>query len=89
MAGEIGRALVVAILGFAIVSSVDNFLRPILLSGSASMNGLVVFVSLLGGIAAFGAIGLVLGPVVIATAITILRLYAESSSGASASEADS
>ena len=60
--GSPGRAAVVALLGFGIVSAVDNFLRPMLLSGRTSMNGLLVFISLLGGMAAFGAIGLVLGP---------------------------
>ena len=77
-AGSIGRALVVAALGFAIVSAVDNFLRPMLLSGRAKMNGLLVFVSLLGGMAAFGALGLVLGPVVMATGAAILTAYADS-----------
>lgn len=76
--GAVGRALVVAILGFGIVSAVDNFLRPMLLSGRTSMNGLLVFVSLLGGMAAFGVIGLVLGPVVMATATAILTAYADS-----------
>jgi predicted PurR-regulated permease PerM len=40
------------------------------------MNGLLIFVSLLGGVAAFGLIGLVLGPVVMATAIGLLDAYA-------------
>jgi predicted PurR-regulated permease PerM len=60
-----------------VVSSVDNVMRPMLLSGRTRMNGLVVFISLLGGVAAFGALGLILGPVVMATAMTVLTLYAE------------
>ena len=58
------------------ISMIDNFLRPILLSGRTQMNGLLVFISLLGGIAAFGLLGLVLGPVVMATAISFVDAYA-------------
>lgn len=39
------------------------------------MNGLLVFVSLLGSIAAFGALGLLLGPVLVATAVALLDVY--------------
>jgi len=76
--GAVGRAAIVAGLGVGIVSAVDNVLRPMLLSGHTAMNGLLIFVSLLGGIAAFGAIGLVLGPLVMATGLAILTTYADS-----------
>lgn len=75
--GSPGRALLLAALGFGIVSSVDNVLRPVLLAGRTQMNGLLVFVSLLGGIAAFGALGLVLGPVVVASVQALLGAYLE------------
>ena len=75
--GAVGRALIVAGLGVGIVSAVDNVLRPLLLSGHTAMNGLLIFVSLLGGMAAFGAIGLVLGPLVMATAMALLTTYAD------------
>jgi predicted PurR-regulated permease PerM len=78
VAGDFWRALVVAGVGFGVVSAVDNVLRPMLLSGRTRMNGLLVFVSLLGGVAAFGALGLVLGPVVLATAMSVITVYTES-----------
>jgi len=40
------------------------------------MNGLLVFISLLGGIAAFGILGLVLGPVIMAAATSWVNAYA-------------
>jgi predicted PurR-regulated permease PerM len=46
-----------------------------MLSGRTQLNGLLVFVSLLGGIGAFGFVGLVLGPVIMATAIGMLDAY--------------
>jgi len=75
--GSPGRALALAALGFGIVSGVDNVLRPALLAGRTQMNGLLVFVSLLGGLAAFGALGLVLGPVVVAGVQAIVTAYTE------------
>jgi predicted PurR-regulated permease PerM len=54
---------------------IDNVLRPILLSGRAQMNGLLVFISILGGIAAFGLLGIVLGPILVALGSSVLEFY--------------
>jgi predicted PurR-regulated permease PerM len=70
--GHTGRGVVLAIAGAAIVSGADNVLRPMLLSGRSHINGLVIFLSLLGGLAAFGALGVVLGPVVVVTALGLV-----------------
>ncbi len=51
-------------------------LRPVLLHGRTQMNGLLVFVSLLGGLHVFGLLGLVLGPIIVATTASILDAYA-------------
>jgi predicted PurR-regulated permease PerM len=76
LTGEIGRGIALFIIGAGGISMIDNFLRPILLAGRTQMNGLLVFISLLGGIAAFGLLGLVLGPVIMATAISFVDAYA-------------
>ena len=49
------------------ISMVDNVLRPLLLSGRTSVSGLVIFFGLLGGAAAFGFIGLLIGPIILVT----------------------
>ena len=74
--GEIGRGVSLMAIGAGGISLIDNFLRPMLLAGRTQMNGLLVFISLLGGIGAFGLIGLVLGPVIMATAISFVDAYA-------------
>lgn len=74
-AGSIGRAVIVAGLGFGIVSSVDNVLRPALLSGGTRMNGLLILIALLGGVRVFGVLGLVLGPILVAAALALLNTY--------------
>jgi predicted PurR-regulated permease PerM len=51
------------------------------------MNGLVVFISLMGGVSAFGPIGLILGPLVVATATALLEDYTETPAPAETPEA--
>jgi predicted PurR-regulated permease PerM len=63
--------------GALLVSLVDNIVRPMLVSGRAPVGTLTVFVGVLGGIAAFGAIGLFLGPVVLALIIALLQFALE------------
>ena len=74
--GSVWRGLVLACVGAGIVSAIDNFLRPMLLSGRSEMNGLLLFISLLGGVVAFGTVGLVLGPVVMAVAVSLFDVFA-------------
>jgi predicted PurR-regulated permease PerM len=74
--GQTGRAvLLIAICG-GLTAAVDNILRPLILGGRASLNALLVFISVLGGIATFGVLGIVMGPIVVATAVGILDVYA-------------
>jgi len=76
LTGETGRGIALTIIGAGGISLIDNVLRPLLLSGRTQMNGLLVFISLLGGIAQFGLLGLVLGPIIVATAISFVDAYA-------------
>jgi predicted PurR-regulated permease PerM len=73
--GHPGRAIILIAICGALGASIDNVLRPVLLGGRASLNGLLVFISVLGGIAVFGVLGVVLGPIVVATAVGILDVY--------------
>jgi predicted PurR-regulated permease PerM len=73
--GHAGRAIILAMICGAVGGMVDNVLRPVLLGGRASLNGLLVFISVLGGIEVFGILGVILGPIVVATAVGILDVY--------------
>jgi predicted PurR-regulated permease PerM len=75
LVGEVARGVVLLLIGGVGISLVDNILRPLLLSGRTSASGLVVFLGLLGGVSAFGFVGLVLGPVVLVTAGSLLRAF--------------
>jgi predicted PurR-regulated permease PerM len=71
------KAIVLAVWGAAIVSSVDNLLRPRLVAGRVRLSGLAMFVAMLGGLQAFGALGIILGPVLFATAASIVDVLRE------------
>ena len=75
LSGDVVRGVVLLIVGGVGISMVDNILRPLLLSGRTSASGLVVFLGLLGGVSAFGFVGLVLGPIVLVTAGSLLRAF--------------
>lgn len=71
--GEVVKGIILVVFGTVVIGMADNVLRPVLLSGRTSMHGLLVFISLMGGIGAFGFIGLVMGPVAVATLTTLLE----------------
>jgi predicted PurR-regulated permease PerM len=71
------KAIVLAVWGAAVVSSVDNFLRPRLVAGRVRLSGVAMFVAMLGGLQAFGGLGIILGPVLFATVAAILDLLRE------------
>jgi predicted PurR-regulated permease PerM len=68
-------ALFLAIWAVTVVALVDNVVKPILLRGGMDMPGAVVFFALIGGLGAFGPIGLVLGPMIVAFFVALLRMY--------------
>jgi predicted PurR-regulated permease PerM len=74
--GQFIKGTILIVVGGTIVASIDNFLRPAVLSGRAQMNGLLMFISLLGGVSVFGLLGLVLGPLVTAIVTGLFEAYA-------------
>jgi predicted PurR-regulated permease PerM len=59
--------------GAVVVSQIDNLLRPLLISSATRIPYLLVLFGVLGGISAFGLIGLFLGPIVIAVLLAVWR----------------
>jgi predicted PurR-regulated permease PerM len=75
--GNIWQAIVIFAIGSIVVSSVDNLLRPKLVEGQSSLHPLLVFLATLGGIALFGPMGFIIGPVIISLALAFLEIYQE------------
>ncbi|MGZ8237838.1 MAG: HAD-IC family P-type ATPase [Methylobacter sp.] len=61
--------------GFLVVSTVDNVIRPLVISGAGRIPFLVVLFGVLGGLSAFGAIGLFLGPVILAVLLSVWQAW--------------
>lgn len=68
-------ALFLAIWGVTVVGVSDNVVKPLILKHGMQMPGAVVFFALLGGLTAFGLIGLLLGPLIISLFVALLRMY--------------
>ncbi len=79
--GHWWRAIVLLAICAGISTIVDNVLRPVLLGGRTELSGLVIFISVLGGVHLFGMLGLVLGPILVAVAAGVLSVYQESAEG--------
>jgi predicted PurR-regulated permease PerM len=68
-------AIFLAVWGLAVVGLVDNVVKPLLIKRGMELHGAVVFFSLIGGLAAFGPIGLLLGPLSVAFFLALVRMY--------------
>ena len=75
--GRSGAALFMLAWG-ALISVSDNFLRPLLVSQHAHVSTLAVFMGVIGGAAAFGGIGLIIGPVLLTLVSSLLKFVEDS-----------
>lgn len=73
--GETWRALFLFGWGLGVVSTVDNILRPLFIGTRTKVHPLLLFFAILGGIKAFGIIGIVAAPVIVAFALAMLDFY--------------
>lgn len=73
--GHSYMALFLAIWAVGVVGLVDNIVKPMLVRAGMEMRGAVVFFSLIGGLGAFGTVGLLVGPLVVALFLALLRIY--------------
>lgn len=75
--GPIWKAAVMLAWGVGVVVMVDNLLKPALIGHGAQLPALFLFFSILGGLAAYGFIGLFLGPILLAILLTVIQIYRE------------
>lgn len=73
--GEAGWALFLTLWSAILVGSIDNFVRPMFVQGAAALNGLLIFLSILGGLQLFGLMGLIYGPLIISLTLVLYRMY--------------
>ncbi len=81
------RAIALALFCGLVVGSVDNVLRPRLVGRDTQMHELLIFFSTLGGLALFGALGFILGPILAALFVTVWGMFATAFGSAETAEA--
>jgi len=79
--GSVAQGIILLIIGVFGISMVDNFLRPHFISSRTNIHPLLLFFAVLGGIQAFGLVGVVLGPLVATLCLTLIEIYTEETSG--------
>lgn len=75
--GHVGWAVFIVLWGLLVVSMVDNFLKPLIISRGSSLPFILVFLGVLGGVLAFGFIGVFLGPTLLAVGYRVLNEWAQ------------
>jgi predicted PurR-regulated permease PerM len=73
--GDYTGGLILLGWGLGAVSMVDNFIRPIFISGESKIHMLVIFVGIFGGLFNWGFLGLFIGPMILSLGIFLLDLY--------------
>jgi len=73
--GNIWEGVTVLVVGMLIISTIDNFLRPILVGKDTQIHTLLVLFSTLGGIFIFGISGFVIGPILAALFLAVISIY--------------
>lgn len=75
--GNTAKAIGLLIYGAVVISGIDNILKPLIIKGRIKVHPLLIFLSLFGGVAIFGPIGILLGPIIIALFIATIAIYRE------------
>jgi len=73
--GSAWAGLFLLVWAVLVVGLIDNLLKPILMEKGISVHPFIILLSVLGGIAFFGPVGLIAGPVLIAISVALLGLY--------------
>lgn len=75
LTGEIWQGFFVIVWGLLMVGTIDNVVRAYMIKGKAEINPIFVFFSILGGLTIFGFWGVIIGPLIVALAVTIFHIY--------------
>ncbi len=80
--GEIGWGVFVLVWGLVVVSTIDNVLKPLIISQGSNLPFILVLLGVLGGVIAFGFIGIFIGPVLLALGYSLLTEWSAVTSAA-------
>ncbi|MDP4039605.1 MAG: AI-2E family transporter [Candidatus Pacearchaeota archaeon] len=73
--GDVTRAILFTIYAGALVSSIDNILRPYIVAKKTGTSSVIVLIGMIGGLFVFGIMGIILGPLILSYLVIFLRAY--------------
>ncbi len=73
--GDPGKAALLAAWGVFVVGLIDNLLQPLFVEGKLHVHLVPVFIAIVGGVYAFGGVGLIIGPAILAVAMALLDIW--------------
>ena len=73
--GSMGRGLFLLLWGLALVSTIDNVIKPVVMRGKVNVHPVLLALAIIGGSLWLGAIGFIIGPVIVALLLAMLRIY--------------
>jgi predicted PurR-regulated permease PerM len=88
MEGSWGKALILTVWGAAVVGTIDNLLRPVLVGKRLKLHTILAFISVVGGLMLFGPAGLILGPVALTVTTELLGIWRSRSAAEVAARAE-
>jgi predicted PurR-regulated permease PerM len=86
LSGQWGKAAILLVWGGVVIALIDNLLYPILVGKKLRLHTVPVFIAIVGGLAVFGAPGLILGPVVLALTDAIVQIWRRRTAGGGTAE---
>jgi predicted PurR-regulated permease PerM len=75
MDGQITQGVLLLVFGATVVMNIDNFLRPKLVSGRTNVHPVLILIGVLGGLRVFGFIGMLVGPLILAVLVALIKFY--------------
>jgi len=75
--GHVISGIILLIIGFVVIMNVDNVIKPKLISSKSKIHPVVALIGVLGGLALFGFVGIIIGPIIIALLNVLLIFYRE------------
>ena len=77
LSGKVWQGIFMLSFGFFVISTIDNFLRPIIVGKESQIHPLLILFSMLGGIVVFGPSGFIIGPIIVSLLLAFWEMYDE------------
>jgi len=77
VSGAYLKSVLLLLWGALLVSTIDNLIRPYLMRGKTNLPAIVIFFAVLGGVGTFGAMGIIIAPMITVFLLTLLEMYGQ------------